>query len=247
MAKKKTKTKQKSPKKKSASTSRKKPAPRKLAGKRKGRRTGDIIRIAAQVGQEQVFAECDREYRSVAKQILALMNSESAKGSPVFESMTIQFGWTAFMLKRDSGKLMLHEPDFDSDPMTNLRRNIDCSIRVYLQQQAVIADLGLSNWKPTRFFEDIVAAHGSLSERRLIAKHYKDSQGITGWVIFHAESNQPLTLETLPDQYGKLPAWQLLHARPGLLSYLALPPGFTVFLNGDDAEKIINDAGDIWQ
>lgn len=42
-----------------------------------------------------------------------------------------------------------------------------------------------------------------------------------------------------------LAVWQLLHHRPGLLAYLALPTGYTVFLFKNRAERVINQDGDM--
>lgn len=202
--------------------------------------------ITAKIEQEILAVECDEVYESVATQILEIISQQAQSGHRIFDGMTIQFGWVRLTLRRCGLQFILYEPDFSHDPTNDLRSNLDCSIEVYLRQQEVIDEISLNTWSPTGCFEEIVAAHGCLAELRLIAKHYADRQGVKGWVIFRAESKEPLTIETLSSQYGKLPVWQLLNARSSLLPYLALPSGYTVILNGDIAEKIFNDQGDLW-
>jgi hypothetical protein len=204
------------------------------------------MRLSARIGKSELHAECDDKYAAIAKQLLALIKETASDGTPVLDGTTIQFGWTTFTMKLVEGKLTLHEPDFDHDADSLLRPNISCSLDIYLRQQAVIADFGLSSWHPANCFEEVLAANGSLSKQRIIAKHYSDAHGETGWVIFDSESKEHLTLDTFPEQYGKLPVWRLLQIRPSLLAYLALPPGYTVFVSNNKAERVINEDGEMW-
>jgi hypothetical protein len=197
--------------------------------------------VSALIQLDLVALECDEAYQPIATQMLALITEQVRQGVCLRDGMSIQFGWVRLTLRRRDQYLLLHEPDFSGDPLNSLRPNLDWTIDVHLAQQEVIADLALDTWSPTDCFEELVAAIGSLQEPRLIAKHYEDRAGVKGWVIFRAQDPRLVTIDTLSEQYGKLRVWQLLHLRPSLLRYLALPSGYTVFLNGDDAERIIRE------
>jgi len=205
-----------------------------------------MTRVRGVVGSQEVQAECRSELAPVAEQLLARMHAGALEGASVFERSTVQFGWTTFTLKRRLGKLALHEPDFSRSPETRLRHDLSCSIEVYVRQQATIADLGLSDWNPAGCFEEIVAAHRSLAEPRLIAQRLAHPSGESAWFVFRADAEPPASLESLPGEYGKLPVWRLLQARPGLLPYLALPVGFTVFLDRAAPTKILSPDGEVW-
>ena len=201
--------------------------------------------FTGRIADRTVKAHADAEYGFVVEQVFGLMNEQAKAGVAVFEGMTIQFGWTRFTLKNLDGDLTLLEPDFENDPTANLRKDLRCSIAVYLRQQALIADLGLSTWSPVPFYDDVVAAHGALAAPRIIAKHYEAADE-SGWVIFDAETTHTLTEDSLAEQYGKIAVWRLLKDRPELLDVLALPEGFTVFLNGPAVERVINEQGEEW-
>jgi hypothetical protein len=204
------------------------------------------MQFSAQIGREKVYLECDPQFASVGEQILDLINNEARSGSEVFAGMSIQFGWSLLTLRHVAGRIVLHEPDFAHDPTSMYRPDVTCSIDVYLRQQAVIQAFGLTAWSPAGCFDEIIAAHGSLTDHALIAKHYSSSSKEKGWVLFRKQDDRPLSAGDLSSQYGKLPVWQLLHIRPALLDFLALPAGFTVFLQGDALEQAFNDNGELW-
>lgn len=204
------------------------------------------MRVRAVVGGQEVLAECRAEFAPIVERLLLQMHDQAGLGASVFEGTTIRFGWTTFTIKRRLGKLALHEPDFARSPESRLRHDVSCSIEVHLRQQGVLADLGLTEGEPAGCFEEIVVAHRSLAEPKLIARRLADPRGASAWFVFRAGQDAPLTLESLPGQYGKLPVWRLLRERPSLLPYLALPVGFTVLLDAAAPTKILSPDGEVW-
>jgi hypothetical protein len=178
-----------------------------------------------------------------------LIRQRVSAGAVLRDGVRIPFGWTILTVRGNRGDLVLWEPDFDADPATGLRENLDFSLAGYRRQQDLIAAVGLGHWHPPVYGDNVFVEHGALGDERILARRMSDQQGENGWFVFriHAGGSMPPSdAATLDDQFGQVPVWHLALIRPALFDILALPVGYTARVAGGVVEVVQSPDGEVW-
>jgi hypothetical protein len=205
--------------------------------------------LSAKFGSTSLRATCAEEFDPLVKDLFGLISQSLAKGAVLRDGVHIPFGWTVLTARGGPEELALWEPDFDNDPTTGLRENLDFSLSGYHRQKGLIAAVGLNHWRPLPFNGDVFVEHGSLDDEQVIARRMSDGQGEDGWFVFRIHAGrpkQPLDVSSVGDQFGRVPVWHLAHVRPALFDVLALPVGYTARIGRATLEAVQNGDGEVW-
>ena len=189
------------------------------------------------------------EFDPLVNELFGLIRQSVAKGAVLRDGVRIPFGWTVLLVRKDVGGYRLCEPDFDADPGTDIRENLDFSLSCYRRQQRLIAAVGLNQWRPLTYSVDVFIESGALSDNQVIAQRMSDPQGEEGWFVFriHAGNSKPtLDLATVGEQFERVPVWHLAADHPALFDMLALPVGYTVRVTGGVIDAVRNPDGEVW-
>lgn len=168
--------------------------------------------------------------------LVSLLHDMQAAGSTLSDGQRLQLGFSVLTARQDvDGAMSLWEPDFDRNPFEDLREGVDVTMALLAQQT------GFVRWAGTQatsisFQDKIVLTRGALSARSIyLERSLPDpAKHDSGWFIGLRGNDPGGALEAIH-------AYQLLHQRPALLAVLALPPGFMVFVEGEEIVGVANE------
>ncbi|MBN9520973.1 hypothetical protein J0H58_21035 [bacterium] len=205
--------------------------------------------LSASFGTTSLRATCAEEFDSLVEDLFGLIRHSVAKGAVLRDGTRILFGWTVLTVRGERGDLALCEPDFGTDPTAGLRENIDFSLAGYRRQQNLIAAVGLDQWRPLPYTDDVFVERGALGDEQVIGWRMSDPQGADGWFVFRIHSDCPkpaLDITTVGGQFGRVPVWHLALSFPAQFDMLALPIGYTVRITGGAIDRVQSPDGEVW-
>jgi hypothetical protein len=194
-------------------------------------------------------AECSDELNSTAQILFDLMTHQMDRGAKLKEGIKVNFGWTEFRVVDVNDVFVFQELNFDSDPESEFRDDLDYSLSCYRRQQLLIDALGIGRWDPARFSETVMAEHGSIAASRIVAKRIADPEKRSIWLVCletTARGKQEITVERLQNSFEQIPVWCLSDVRPALFDALALPVGFQVLIEDNRVVQVTSDDGQHW-
>jgi len=194
---------------------------------------------ARMIGGREVTLECSDRFEPAAKNVLETLETLDARGPALHDGSRIQFGWSVLTLKSDGEGLRVHEPDFDGDPLGDVRANLDTSLDVLVQQVNVLRGSGLPGEDVS--FSDAVFVQGRALEAPnvFLMRQKPAADGDSGWYVGN--------LDDVDNTRGAEPeavrVYELLRRRPCLLKVLTLPPSYAVTVQGDTITGVMDPEG----
>ena len=198
-----------------------------------------MIRNSITIGDLRVVAVCKDNLRVQAESLLAeLRNVEAERGEGFLkDNVKIQFGWSLLTLKEEGGELVVHEPNFDGDPLRETRGEVSCTLEVLAKQTNLVNALGIEP-STVRFQDKLIVLKGCFQKRRIYMERKFANVGDSGWYVGDAETDEDVSPE-----YEGLRVFHLLKLRPVAMQFLVLPPGYLVVLDDEKVEAILNEKG----
>ncbi|VTS02004.1 Uncharacterized protein OS=Ruminococcus albus (strain ATCC 27210 / DSM 20455 / JCM 14654 / NCDO 2250 / 7) GN=Rumal_0098 PE=4 SV=1 [Gemmata massiliana] len=193
--------------------------------------------------------ECDEALNGTAQDLFGLVTRHIDRGARLKDGIKVAFGWTEFRVADANGTFVFQEPDFDSDPDSEYRDNLDCSLSGYRRQQLLISALDIGRWEPARFSEVVLAEKGALATSRIVAKRIADTELKSNWLICletTARGKQEITIERARTSFELIPVWHLFDIRPALFDALALPIGFQALIDDNRIVQVVGNTGEHW-
>jgi hypothetical protein len=194
-------------------------------------------RYTLQAGDVRLVTCCDDAFAEPANSLLQAVASFRGRGKGLNDGVTIQFGWSILTLRRQGDELLICEPDFSGDPLTEVREDVTCTLAVLVGQAALINRLGVEPVE-VRFDESVLVARGCLADRRVFLQRGDPSPGDSGWYVGPVDSPAP---EQKAENFESLPVFELLSRRASLLQVLGLPPGYLTVFDGDEIDAIFDE------
>lgn len=193
-------------------------------------------RWIARLGDERVSIDCSDARADLVPPVLEMLSSLHERGEPMDEGLTLRWGWSALILVRMSdGRLQVHEPDFDDDPLEHVRADVTTTLQVQAASRDLLARCGCVP-VPFAFDDALVVAGDALAQPVLMAQRSESSApGDSGWYL----GARPGFEHTEP---APRMAFELLTTRPALLPALALPTGWQVVLEGERITRVVDDS-----
>jgi len=189
-------------------------------------------RLAVEMGAKTIIVRCDVALRPQAEWLLGYIRETfGSDGGQLRDGFKLQVGWSILSLREQNGKLVINEPNYYGDPFTECHDDISCTLRVQVEQNAILQLAEVDDAVPALFQDKVVLAKGCLDEKRVYLERTKNSPpGDSGWYIGPAAGGKRKpALEAIY-------VYDLLKERPALLQVLALPPGYLVVFDGDKIE-----------
>jgi hypothetical protein len=200
-------------------------------------------RHTLRVGDVELVASCDDTYARPARSLLEAVASFHGKGKGLADGVTVQFGWSLLTLRRRGDELRVCEPDFDGNPLSEVREDVTCTLAVLVEQAVVVNRLDVEPVE-VRFDETVLLARGCLAERRVYLERSEPEAGDSGWYVGPVDSPAP---EQRPENFEWLRVYELLGRRAPLLQALGLPTGYLVVFDGDQIDAVLDeDEQDVW-
>lgn len=191
------------------------------------------------IGGREVTLECSDRFEPAAQNVLETLEKLDARGPALHDGSRVQFGWSVLTLMTDGDGLRVHEPDFDGDPLGEVRPNLDTSLDVLVQQVKVLSGSGLPGEDVS--FSDAVFIQGRALEAPnvFLTRQGPASDGDSGWYVGN--------LDDMDNAGGAKPeavrVYELLGRRPCLLKVLTLPPSYAVTVQGDTITGVMDAEG----
>jgi hypothetical protein len=194
-------------------------------------------------------AECSDELNDTVQILFDLMTRHMDRGAKLSDGIKVNFGWAEFRVTSVNGVFVLQEPDFDSDPESEYRENLDFSLSGYRRQKSLTDTLGIGRWEPARFSDTVIAEQGVLAASRVVAKRVADRDKRSSWLVCletTARGKQEISIERLKGSFEQIPVWHLYDIRPALFDSLALPVGYQVLIDDNRILQVVGDDGQHW-
>jgi hypothetical protein len=218
---------------------------RDLENDRKGNQEDDLqMKYQRRIGKFNVVAVCGQDLEEQARGLLAKIDELNEIGPAIQDRTTIMFGWSLLTLRGGADELVICEPDFDGDPIHDYLPQVEHTLRILIQQIALLNLIGAEGVE-ARYMDKVVIAKGCLgTERIYLERTATDAFGESGWFIGEVEGKETkYTVEELEAIY----VYQIFQVRRALMKVMALPPGYMVVFRGDNIEAIFDaDGSSIW-
>ena len=164
------------------------------------------------------------------------------EGFPVRAGARLQFGWSLLTLVERAQELVAHEPDFDGDPLTDLREDVSTTLVVQAMQSAILRKVLAQPERPALFHQRVVVACSVAHEHEVYClRQSPTGKDDSGWYVGVANQDQS------PEEMRSMRMFELLRTRLVLLSVMMLPVGYMAIISGQDIRAIVdpNDR-DVW-
>ena len=196
--------------------------------------------VTRTIAGRTVTASCEPPRAPLAEDVLTTLE-RIASSDPLRDGMRVRFGWSMLTLREDAGgALTVCEPDFDGDPLLEIRPVIDTTLQVTARQVAFARGVGITA-ADASFDEYVVTSRGALASPRLrLERRPPEADDDSGWVASAEGSDPPDD----PDALDAVRSYRLLSVRPAALGVLVAPTGFLVILDGDQLISVIDSRGE---
>ncbi|HEX6322869.1 MAG TPA: hypothetical protein VFZ36_04015 [Vicinamibacterales bacterium] len=175
----------------------------------------------------------------MAEDVLATIERLAA-AKPLRPGLRIRFGWSMLTLREMNGEWILCEPDFDGDPLNDVRPDISTTLDVVSRQTAFARRVGVRPVDAT-FDQFILIGRGAWDAHdiQLFRDESRDADD-SGWSL--APANAPSAGDR-DAEYDAVRTFDALRKRPSILPVLVLPPGYAVTMAGDKVGFILDPDG----
>lgn len=190
----------------------------------------------ANVGGREISIKAAAALKGQVDWLVGLLHGMHAEGRVLSDGQRLQLGFSVLTARQYvDGVTSLWEPDFDRNPFEDLREGVDVTMALLAQQTGFARRAGAQATNIS-FQDKIVLTSGALSARSIyLERSVPDPEKHdSGWFIGLRGNDPGGELEAIH-------AYQLLRQRPALLAVLALPPGFMVFVEGEEIVGVANE------
>lgn len=189
--------------------------------------------LTRQLADDTLIARCDTEQAGALPWLLDMLTTRHYE-RPLAAGSTVRVGWTVLALqRRDSGAVLLCEPNFAADPWNSLLPDVTRSLAVLRAHAAMLNRLppGVEG-REIAFYDRLVVARGALDQPALVAQ--RDAAAFAGHGGWYIGTTEGLDTALPPQQRYETPfVYELLTRRPSVLPALVLPLGTQIQLDGD--------------
>jgi hypothetical protein len=208
-----------------------------MINKRKQTAQPSMTRMIANQPVRVVFSSGQAE---MAQEVLKSLERFAAQ-RPLLAGARMRFGWSLLTLGTDTqGGLLVCEPNFAGNPLTELRSSIATTLEVLAQQVRLMHRLEVQPAEVS-FEQYLVVRLGALAETKVnLLRDEPTSADDSGWSITPDAGADRSEDE---EDYEAVQVYQLLTLRPAALAALTLPPGYVVALNGNKISAIFDPQG----
>jgi hypothetical protein len=183
-----------------------------------------LVRLERMLNGVHVVLTCEHDAEVQGEWVMEVLAQLPPGG--LIPGRTLRFGWSALRLDPRGSALVVTEPDFDGDPMSQWREDITVTLRVQGQMLETAQAVGAEPRFP-RYTDTLVAVQGwEQSARVALARALEPGVTDSGWLIV-----PPGTPGEAPTE--RLPVFGLVRRRPALLAVLALPGGWVAEFDAD--------------
>lgn len=198
----------------------------------------------ASIGDLALAVECDSRFANSVQALIDRLRRLNNEGVPLRAGSRIRYGWSILTLRAEGGSMRLCEPDFDADPVQQIRSTLDTTLAVVEQQTTALHRSGLTGMN-VLFSEDVFVRNRALeAPNQFLKRQVPAGDADSGWYIGNLErigTGEP------DDTYEIIQVFQLLRRRPAILQALLLPIGYVVVVRNDAiAEVLDNDGKSYW-
>jgi hypothetical protein len=191
------------------------------------------------IGNNIVAVDSAADLQPQAAALLDKLATLHAKGPPLRDGSTIDFGWSRLTLRAEGPELIVHEPDFLGDPLHRTVPQVNETLGVSLAQASLLRRLRVDGLD-ARWDSFIAMQRGILNQPRVYLKRSpSDQRDFSGWYLGAVEGDAKVEVNDLE----RIRVFQLYKNRPELLEVLALPAGWIVVFNSRVIEAILDPAG----
>ena len=202
--------------------------------------SGDV-RVTASLGSRPITAVCAAGQEPLARDLLETCARIHAS-EPLTAGSRIRFGWSPLTLRDEGDGLIVCEPDFDRNPVADLRPRVATTLAVLLQQISVAMRVGAEP-ADVAFDDDVIARRGAIESPHIGLYREAPEPGDSGWRVMAAD----MAPSTDPEDFEVLPAYALVRRRPTLVALLGLPPEYGVEVTGERVLHVFDPTGaDVW-
>jgi hypothetical protein len=196
--------------------------------------------VSKLVGGKPVSVACTAGQEPLAEDLLQTLARISERDG-LRPGSKVRFGWSVLTVReRTGGGLEVCEPDFDGDPLTQIRPQVSTTLGVLAQQTVLARRVGVTP-VDVGFEQKLVVARGALDSTRLHLFRSDPASGDdSGWTV--TSDDAPGGVDD-PDSFETRRLFDFLHLRPVVLSALCLPPEFAVVIDGDRIETVFDAEG----
>lgn len=148
------------------------------------------------------------------------------------ESITIQIGWTLFVLKKEKDAYTLYSPDYLNNPFESLSNDVTLAIQIHFEQVKMLNLLNLLGESST-FNQKIVFQKGVFESadfylERILTEGNDDS----GWFVGFLDKEE--------EEFEAIYAYELLTKKPDLLQLLLFPYESLIVVKNNTIIKILD-------
>ena len=170
--------------------------------------------------EPKIVVSASRKYAVQAESIISFLDATVSQGGTFSSGQTIQFGSVLLkLLKGDSGKLEVWEPDFMSMPV-GWTKGVDNTLRFTLIQREVCARVGVDPEFPAINHSGVVSSTFDSGTGSLMMVREGMHRNDSGWLFRRVES------ESLEARLQSL--YEIILSQTHIIPFLALPPGSEV-------------------
>lgn len=193
------------------------------------------------ISGQTVTLDCDPTFAPLADDVLDTLARIARETGPPFNGMRIRFGWSVITLREHAeGGLLVCEPDFESDPLRQVRPELNTTLRVLAEQTLLLRRVG-EQPLDVGFDQFVVAARGALAAPSLQLKRSSSLEPEdSGWYLADATDTGP---PQDPDLLEAIRIFMLLRVRPSVMRALALPTGYSVLLQRENIAGVWDSTG----
>jgi hypothetical protein len=183
-----------------------------------------LVRLERMLNGVHVVVTCEHDAEVQGEWVMDVLAQLPPGG--LIPGRTLRFGWSALRLDPRGSALVVTEPDFDGDPLSQWREDITVSLRVQGQMLETAQTVGAEPRFP-RYTDTVLAVQGwEQSARVALARALEPGVTDSGWLIVPPGPPRDAPTETRR-------GFTLLSRRPALLAALALPGGWVAEFDGD--------------
>ncbi len=196
-----------------------------------------MIERAIALEGSTLVASCTEAFSEHAAWLLNLLRGEMTEpGGPTLrDGLRIQVGWTKFTMVQHGDRYSVCEPDFSTDPHEHLREDISVSLGVMLEQNLWSKTLN-APLNPAYYAEIVILQKCCLESERIYLERRRPNGHDSGWYVGMTEGGRPAEADLEAREI-----WTVLRDRPALIQFFALPAGFLVIMERDQAISIANE------
>lgn len=198
-------------------------------------------RFEKAIGQYKVIIHCIPSLYRQAAMILEVIKCFHEKSGWLGDGVKIKVGWSIFTLCAKEQFLIVYEPDYTKNPVSDLREDISCSLGILAEQVNLLKRLNIEA-EDISFQDKILVAHNALKQRKVyLERKRSENSGQSAWYIGIVEGDEPAEKNEIFFVYD------LVQIRPALLKAMTLPSGFLIVFDGNEIEAVLNEKNEnIW-